>query len=218
MAEELKVSSESLEVGEEFNNQDGADEKTPNLFAETIRLMLIALAIVLPIRMFVVAPFIVDGASMEPSYHNGEYLLVDEVSYRFQEPQRGDVIVFRPPDAPNVYYIKRVIGLPGDTVEIKDGKITLSNATVPAGYLLNETEYLPGESASPAEFSKVTLKENEYFIMGDNRDNSRDSRRIGPVPMDHFKGKVMLRVFPFSKFTFIQRPAYAGTSSATNTN
>ena len=217
MADESKIDDDVLE-NDNVSSKDDNQENAPNLFAETIRLMIIALLIVLPIRIFIVAPFIVDGASMEPNYHNGEYLLVDEISYRFQQPQRGEVVVFRPPDAPNVYYIKRIVGLPGDTVEIKDGKITISNSSEPQGFLLSENNYLPGESASPAEFSKVTLKDNEYFVMGDNRDNSRDSRRIGPIPMNDFKGKVLIRVFPFNKLSIIQRPEYSTTDTANKTN
>lgn len=220
MSDEVKLSSDFLEknnvvITNDDPNND-AEDKEPNLFVETIKLMIIALAIVLPIRIFIVAPFIVDGDSMEPNYHNGEYLLVDEISYRFKQPQRGDVIVFHPPGEPSVFYIKRVIGLPGDTVELKNGKITISNPEIPEGFLLNETPYLPGDSAALAEFSKGTLKENEYFVLGDNRNNSRDSRRIGPITTDHIKGKVILRVFPIKQFTFIQRPEYLKLNTAVN--
>jgi signal peptidase I len=201
--EERTAETEELEKQLADNFED-----KPNLFVETIRLILIALAIVLPIRIFIVAPFIVDGTSMEPNYHNGEYLLVDEISYRLQPPQRGDVVVFHPPDAADVYYIKRIVGLPGETIQITDGQIVISNHANPQGIFLNESGYLIGASASASEFTKVTLKENEYFVIGDNRDNSRDSRRIGPVSKDHFKGKAMLRVFPFNKFLIVQRPDY----------
>lgn len=216
MSDEVKLSSEFLEKNNVVLEESDNDDKEPNLFIETIKLMIIALAIVLPIRMFVVAPFIVDGDSMTPNYHNGEYLLVDEISYRFQQPQRGDVVVFHPPDTPSVFYIKRIIGLPGDTVELKNGKITISNAQTPEGYFLSESEYLSGDSAALAEFSKGTLKENEYYVLGDNRNNSRDSRRIGPITNEHIKGKVILRVFPFKAFTFIQRPEYLKLNTAVN--
>jgi len=188
----------------------------PNLFVETIRLMIIALAIVLPIRIFIVAPFIVEGASMEPNYHNAEYLLVDEISYRFQKPERGDVVVFRPPDNQSIFYIKRVIALPGETIMIKDQKISIINSENPEGLLLSEDSYIDGSSASQSEFSQITLKDNEYFVLGDNRGNSRDSRVLGPINIDFIKGKVMLRVFPFNKLSLAQRPEYGLLSNTTN--
>lgn len=210
MADELKDDDKVL--GENDNEQS-----TPNLFAETLRLMFIALAIVLPIRMFVVAPFIVEGASMEPGYHNAEYLLVDEISYRFQEPTRGEVVVFRPPDNQSIFYIKRIVGMPGETVMIKDKKITIVNKNNPDGFILNEEPYVLNQSASESEFSKVSLKDNEYFVMGDNRENSRDSRILGPIGKDYVKGKVMLRVFPFNKLSITQKPEY-GINDTANLN
>src|SRR3990170_7147844 len=105
---------------------------------EIIEVALIAIAAVLVIRTFLVQPFLVSGASMEPNFHNGDYLLIDELSYRFREPERGEVIVFHYPKDEKYYYIKRIIGLPGEELEFKNGKITVFNENFPKGMVLTE--------------------------------------------------------------------------------
>ena len=143
---------------------------------ESAKVIILAFLIVAPIRMFVFQPFLVSGASMEPNFHSGDYLIVDELSYRFREPSRGEVVVFQFPLNPSQRYIKRIIGLPGETVEVKDGKVIVydSNEAV----VLNEQTYLPLSNETPGN-SKISLKENEYFVLGDNREFSSDSRVWG---------------------------------------
>ena len=171
--------------------------KTFSLFLlDVFKIVIIALAIVLPIRYFLFQPFVVKGASMEPNYHSGDYLIIDEISYRFHTPERGDVIVFKYPYNPADRYIKRVIGLPGETVEIKGGQIYISeNGKV---LVVNESSYLSKDLIDAwknlEDASPVTLKEGQYFVLGDNRNASSDSRRWGILPGENIIGKAALQI------------------------
>ncbi|OHA63004.1 MAG: signal peptidase I [Candidatus Wildermuthbacteria bacterium RIFCSPHIGHO2_12_FULL_45_9] len=170
---------------------------------EVGKILLIAFALVIALRLFVFQPFLVRGSSMEPNFHNLDYLVVDEISYRFHEPKRGDVIVFKYPNEPSQKYIKRIIGLPGETVQIGDGKIFISKE----GKTMNpEESYLEMRQTSGSV--KETLGENEYFVMGDNRAHSADSRQWGDLPKENIIGKVFLRVFPLGDFGAIKTPIY----------
>jgi signal peptidase I len=175
-------------------------------FWEIFKIVVISLIIIVPIRLYVIQPFIVEGDSMVPNFHDGEYLIVDEISYRFNDPARGDIIIFHPPKDAKTYYIKRIIGLPGETVEFKNGEIYIYNAQFPKGQLLDEKVYLTESLAN--EEIKVELKDKEYFVMGDNRNNSLDSRRIGPIAFNHIRGKALLRAFPFNEFTLFKSLNY----------
>jgi len=175
---------------------------------EICKIVVVSLAIIVPIRMFVVQPFIVEGASMSPNFHDGEYLIVDELSYRFTEPKRGEVVIFHPPQDLKVYYIKRIIGLPGETIEIKEGKIRIYNEEHQDGIALNEVDYTLDHKLPVNEEDKVTLEPNQFYLLGDNRTNSLDSRRIGPVSFDHIKGRAWIRAFPFEQFTIFEPTIY----------
>lgn len=176
---------------------------------EIAKVIIISLAIIIPVRMFVIQPFIVEGASMVPNFHDGEYLVVDEISYRLTSLKRGDVVIFHPPSLPDVYYIKRIIGLPGETFEIKDGSIYITPVNSTKSYKLDEAAYLPSSELDAGQNMKsLTLKNNEFFLMGDNRHNSLDSRRFGPVPLDHIRGRVLVRAYPFNDFTLFSAPSY----------
>jgi signal peptidase I len=172
-------------------------EKKENLIAEIIRFSLFALIIVLPIRLFIAQPFIVSGASMETTFSTGQYLIIDQLTYHLEEPMRGDVIVFRYPKDPSKFFIKRVIGIPGDTVKIDGGTVTITNTEHPEGILLEETSYV--HSMKPSTTITETLGEEEYFVMGDNRDASSDSRVWGVLQRDKIVGRAFLRLFPFTK-------------------
>ncbi len=160
---------------------------------EIFRFALIAILIVVPIRLFIAQPFIVSGASMEDTFHSGEYLIVDQVTYKFEKPNRGDVIVFRYPRDPSKFFIKRVIGLPGDTVTIEDGMVTITNEANPTGMVLSE-DY--AETMPPAAKLVETTGAREYFVMGDNRDESSDSRAWGVLQEERIIGRAWLRLFP----------------------
>ncbi|TFG35654.1 MAG: signal peptidase I [Parcubacteria group bacterium] len=172
---------------------------------EVVKIVVLACLIVAPIRLFIFQPFFVKGQSMEPNFENGDYLFVDELSYRLKDPQRGEVIVFKYPNDVSQRYIKRIIGLPGETVEIKDGKIDIFNKD--GEKLLKEEDYIP-QSILTLGDTKTTLKENEYFVLGDNRSASSDSRRWGPVPREDIIGRVFFRVWPLDAFATFAAPIY----------
>lgn len=174
---------------------------------EAARIIVLSLAIILPVRYFLIQPFYVKGASMEPNFMDKEYLVIDELSYRFAAPERGEIVVFRPPNAPNEFYIKRVIGLPGETVVVKDGVVTIKNAEHPEGFRLDESAYIPG-IYTPGDM-EVTLSDGEYFVMGDNRSVSMDSRSFGPISRSSIVGKVWVRGWPLEKIGPIEPPAYS---------
>jgi signal peptidase I len=170
-----------------------------SFISEIIRFSLIALLVVLPIRIFIAQPFIVSGASMEVTFSTGEYLIIDQVTYQFEEPERGDVIVFRYPRDPSKFFIKRVIGLPGDSISINGRSVTITNEAYPNGVKLDEPYVLDMSPQSPIE---ETLSEDEYFVMGDNRNASSDSRMWGVLQEDKIIGRAYLRLFPLSEFEF----------------
>ena len=174
-------------------------------FWEISKIVIIALLIVVPIRYFVFQPFFVRGQSMEPNFHNSDYLIIDEISYRFSEPDRGEVIVFKYPNDPSQRYIKRIIGLPGEIVEIRNGEIIIQTGS--QQYVLEEANYLSQFTVTQGD-SRISLREGEYFVLGDNRSFSSDSRRWGPVSEDEIVGRVLLRMWPISAFAKIEPPGY----------
>jgi signal peptidase I len=173
---------------------------------ETIKIVIISLLIVIPIRYFVVQPFFVKGQSMEPSFDDGQYLIIDEISYRFDSPERGEVVIFRYPNDPSQYYIKRIIGLPKETIEIIGGGVIVYNVENPSGFVLKESYLLEGEKTSGT--MKVELGAGEYFVLGDNRAASSDSRRWGPLSENFIIGKVWVRAWPFEVVKVFAAPSY----------
>jgi signal peptidase I len=167
-------------------------EKRENFFTELLKFALIAIIIVIPIRLFVAKPFIVSGASMEPTFDNGQYLIVDELSYRLGNPTRDDVVIFRYPRDPSQYFIKRIIGLPGETVHIKSGKVSVTSKN---GENINLTEPYVVYHGNGADMD-VSLANNQYFVMGDNRPESSDSRIWGILPRENMVGRAFLRLLP----------------------
>jgi len=202
----------------EKNIQTKEDYGVGGIIWELVKMVFWVVVIIVPLRVFLIQPFFVQGASMEPNFEDKEYLIINELGYKttdvgftygekeidfftakaFKEFQRGDVVVFRYPKNPSVYYIKRVIGLPGEKIEIKDKKVRIYNAENPEGFVLDESSYLSaGEETSGDQI--VQLSGAEYFVLGDNRNYSSDSRSWGPVPEYDVVGKVLLRAWPFKK-------------------
>ena len=174
-----------------------------NYFLEIAKVVIFALLIVIPIRYFLFQPFIVRGASMEPSFHEADYLIVDQISYRFADPSRGDVIVFRYPDNPQKRHIKRIVGLPGEQISIRNEDVFIDSSQ---GEVLLEEEYLTLPRTQGSE--NILLEEDEYFVMGDNRGSSFDSRNWGSLPRENIVGKVFFQISPFDVFSKVDSPEY----------
>jgi signal peptidase I len=172
---------------------------------EVIQVVVISLVIIIPIRYFLIQPFYVKGASMEPNFYDHEYLIIDEISYRFAEPERGDIVVFRYPNDPKQYFIKRIVGLPNETVEVINGQVMVYNEENLEGVIVEE-EYL--DQGFTAGNKKIKLRSDEYFVMGDNRNSSLDSRSFGPVNRNYIVGKVWLRGWPVTKLKVFKTPDY----------
>lgn len=194
----IKNSSSTIERPEQSTPTENSTPKEAKErpLIELLRFAIIALIIVIPVRMYVAQPFIVSGASMDDTFHNGQYLIVDRITYYFEEPARGDVIVFRYPKNPSEYFIKRIIGVPGDTVTIENSVVTITNKTSPEGFTLEEP-YV--DSMHPEPPFQETLGDREYFVMGDNRDHSSDSRRWGVLQRERIVGRALIRLFPPSE-------------------
>ena len=173
-----------------------ANPPKEHFFYDLLRFSIIAVIIVFPIRLFIAQPFIVAGASMEPTFENGQYLIVDEISYRLGEPARGDVIIFRYPRDTSKFFIKRIIGLPNETVHIDGSRITISSATHQDSITLDEP-YI--KSMVKGVSLDETLGSDEYFVLGDNRDASSDSRVWGLLKRDLIVGRAFLRLLPISR-------------------
>ncbi len=176
----------------EENMPDGEIQKktASQSFWELVRFALIAVLIVIPIRFFVVESFIVSGSSMVPTFENANYLIVDKISYRITDPKRYDVIIFRFPQDQSKFFIKRVIGLPNETVSIESGKVTIFSEEYKNGLTLSEP-YVKNNSSGTTNFK---LKNDEYFVMGDNRSGSSDSRVWGAVKRELVTGRALLRL------------------------
>ena len=212
MAREENEDEEKLNDGNEESYQG-----VGGFLLEIVKVFILAVVIIVPIRIFLFQPFFVQGASMEPNFENGEYLIVNELGYKktevglsdthfftvnpFKELKRGDVIVFRPPQRPQQYFIKRVIALSGEKISVTNGKVYIYNTQFPGGIPLDESEYLDKNVITEWANGGVifTLAPDEYFVMGDNRKYSLDSRSWGPLKKDSIMGKALLRAWPIKK-------------------
>lgn len=166
-----------------------------NFWKDFFSFLFIALAIAIPFRYFIAQPFIVSGSSMDPTFADKQYLVVDEITYRFNDPKRGDVVIFKYPLDTSKYFIKRIIGLPGERVVVEGEKVTIFNKENPEGFVLDE----PYVIYQSDKTSNITLKDDEYFTMGDNREKSLDGRYWGPMPEEDMVGRAILRLFPPTK-------------------
>ncbi len=173
-------------------------------FWEMFKIAVIALVIIVPVRYFLIQPFYVKGASMEPNFYDHEYLIIDEISYRLYQPSRGDIVVFKYPKDPKQFFIKRVIGLPKEKVSIRDNKVYIDDQPLNEAYLGEGIE----TSLPLRGYSEVTLGDDEYFLLGDNRDQSLDSRVFGPVKKDFIIGRTWIRGWPFNRLTVFNAPSY----------
>jgi signal peptidase I len=183
---------------------------------EIVKIVLLAFIIIVPVRVFLFQPFFVQGASMEPNFEDNQYLIINEFGYKdtnlglgaktivdikpFKEITRQTVVVFRYPLDTSKYFIKRIIGLPAEKIEVKNGIVKIYNKENPDGFTLDESLYL-GKNVKTNGDIATTLNDNEYFVMGDNRMFSSDSRTWGPVPKSDIMGKVLIRAWPLDKIS-----------------
>ena len=203
---------------ESLNNiNPGGNNKVISFFSflfDLLKTFVIVALVAFAIRYFVIQPFVVDGDSMLPTFINNEYLIAEKISYDFKNPSRGDVAIFRYPKNPEIIYIKRIIGLPGETVEIKNNSVYIADSTESQAKKLSESylstvskTYIYSESEKDQEY-KVALKENEYFVMGDNREHSSDSREWGVLPRTNIVGRVWITVTPLENFKVWRHQIY----------
>ena len=170
-----------------------------------VKVICISLAIIIPVRYFLIQPFYVKGASMEPNFYDHEYLIINEIGYRFEEPQRGDIVVFKYPKDQSQYFIKRIVGLPGETIEIQDGQVYVHQEY--KKYLLDESDYLEADATTKTA-DKVELRDDEYYVLGDNREFSLDSRIFGPVNSKLIVGRAWVRGWPFDRLGIFENIEY----------
>lgn len=176
-------------------------------FWDLAKILGLSLIIIIPFRLFIAEPFVVSGSSMAPNFHNKDYLIIDRISYRRSEPQRGDVVVIKYPKDNRQYFIKRIIGLPGETLELKNGEVFIVSKEQPKGFIIQES-YLLKNTQTLGKPGPITLGSGEYYVFGDNRTASSDSRVWGILPEKNIVGRVWLRVFPLGGLGFIKTPTY----------
>lgn len=176
-------------------------------FLELIKVTVLAGVTIGLVRYFLFKPFYVKGQSMEPTFFEHEYLIIDEITYRFREPMRGEVVVFEAPASATTgrdYYLKRIVGLPGERVKIADNKVIIYNLEHPQGIVVEEGYLVEDTEGSLT----VTLGKDQYFVLGDNRDASFDSRRFGPITRSAIVGRTWFRGWPFSRIGVFDAPLY----------
>lgn len=178
-------------------------KKIGNFFLDIIQTVVVALAIFVIVYLFFFQPHQVKGSSMMPNFLNEEYLLTNKITYRLQEPKRGDVIVFRAPKNQEYEYIKRIIGLLGESIKIENGNVFIDGKKLEEKYLPKGLRTHSGNFLKEGEV--FSIPKDQYFVIGDNRDQSSDSREWGTVPKENIVGKAWLRYWPLDKFGLVKR-------------
>lgn len=173
---------------------------------EFLKIAIVAGVTIVLVRYFLFKPFYVKGASMEPNFYDHEYLIIDEITYRLRDPSRGEVIVFHHPENPKEYFLKRIVGLPGERVRVSNGQVTVYNRAHPEGVVVEE-HYLD-ETVATSGDTIITLSPDHYFVLGDNRNNSYDSRRFGPVERGAIVGRAWFRGWPVPRMQTFDAPAF----------
>lgn len=210
----LEALEEATGSSTKKNSQPTSFWRSAGVFIfEVVKVVVISLVIIIPVRYYLIQPFYVKGASMEPNFHDYEYLIIDEVSYRLNQPQRGEVVVVRNPNERSQYFIKRIIGLPGETIEIKNGQVIIYNDDYPAGIELDESAYLLAEVKTQGR-DYLKLESDQYYLLGDNRTSSLDSRLFGPLSRDDIVGRTWIRAWPFNRIRHFTLPTYNLSSPA----
>jgi signal peptidase I len=192
-----------------INNKEGGSiiGDVLGLSLETVKIVIISVIVIIGIRAYIMQPFFVSGSSMEPNFQDGDYLIVDEISYKLDEPKRGDVIIFKYPKDPSQFFIKRIIGLPGEKIEINNNRIKIYNNEHPDGLIVEENQYIPSINITAGNYI-AELKNDEYYVLGDNRGASADSRWWGSLNKHLIVGKALLRAWPFDDITIFEGVQY----------
>ncbi len=176
-------------------------------FFDFLQGIVVILAIMVMIYLFIMSPQEVSGSSMEGNFHNGEFILTNKIEYKFTDPKRGDVVIFKSPGNPDIDYIKRIIAKPGETVEIKNNAYYVNDTKLKEPYLSPDVYMFGGSFLH--ENQVYTVPAGEYFVSGDNRPHSSDSREFGPIAKEAFIGEAILRYWPFSEAGIIKHPGYS---------
>lgn len=200
----LKEEMAESEVSQ--NHPHSLVRRISNFFMDFLETIVVALSIFVVVYLFLVQPHEVKGSSMEPNFQNNDYILTDKISLKLHEPARGDVVIFKAPRNPDVDYIKRVIGLPQEKVKIQNGAVYINGLRLSEPYLTSSTNLFPGSFLQ--EGVEITVPEGEYFVMGDNRSHSSDSREFGPIPQSLIIGKAIFRYWPIVKGGLISKISY----------
>ncbi len=195
---------EGLNKGENSLTSENFEEKIGiwEFIKETVRFTFLSLLIVAPIRIFVAQPFLVSGNSMVPTFSNNDYLIVDQLSYYFNEPKRGEVIIFRYPQDTTKFFVKRIVGLPNEIVKIENGRVSIASKKSPENFVSIDEFYVKKKDLRNSDV-KFILGNDEYFVMGDNRTASSDSREWGPLKEKLITGRALLRLFPIAHVEFL---------------
>lgn len=196
------------EIREEEKTKAGIRAKLSKVtkgIYDIVEIFVIAAAFVIFSYFFLVSPHVVIGSSMEENFYENEYLLADKISYKFKEPRRGDVVVFKQTETAD--YIKRIIGLPGDTVELRDGNFYVNGEKLDESMYLDPQTYTKDDNYLD-EGDKITVPEDHYFVVGDHREVSKDSRAFGPIDEKKIRGRAFLVYWPISHFKIVDRPEY----------
>jgi signal peptidase I len=199
-----EITEEDIKESVKSSHEYGLFSRIGSFFLEIIKIAILAGITIGVVRYFLFKPFYVQGQSMEPNFHEKDYLIIDEISYRLHDPKRGDVVVFKAPVNADDYYLKRVIGLPGEKIKIEKNKIIIFNKENPQGFVLQE-EYLDASTTGDVD---VTLGDEQYYVLGDNRIASFDSRRFGPINEDTIVGRAWLRGWPFDRLAIFETPNF----------
>ncbi|HET7520959.1 MAG TPA: signal peptidase I [Candidatus Limnocylindria bacterium] len=204
--------------------EERGSRRTLGCLLEIVETLVLTLVIYLLIHNFIAQPFEVEQDSMLPTILEHEYILIDKISPRFSDYDRGDIVVFQPPagfEQGGVPFIKRVIGLPGDTVSLRNGRVFVappngSPVALDEPYVREvDGQTAPTVPRDPEGTSEWTVPAGQYFVMGDNRPASQDSRFFGPIARDSIVGRAWLRYFPLNRLGIMQKPVYDGLSEAT---
>jgi signal peptidase I len=183
----------------EIENNNEIKVKKKDSVWDLVKFAVVAFLIVMPIRLFIAQPFVVSGDSMVPTFHDGEYLIVDELSYNLGYVHRGDVVIFRYPNDTKRFFIKRIIGLPNEQIFIKGDQVKIVNKDNPDGFTLVEP-YINEDFSFDGTYQ---TNDKEYFVLGDNRNRSSDSRFWGVLPEKLLVGRAYLRLLPVKEMSYL---------------